>query len=71
MKTDIALKNEVIEVLLKTFGALETEKFISLIKSSNFDYTEWRKTLWNDKTIDEIHEMAVNLEKRNKGKVRV
>lgn len=28
----------------------------------NFDYTEWQKTLWKDKSIDEIHEMATKYE---------
>jgi len=63
MRTDIALKTEAIDLLLKTFGVLETERFISSIKSSNFDYTEWQKTLWNDKSIEELHNMAVEFEK--------
>ena len=43
---------------------LETEKFISLIKSDNFDYTEWHKNLWKDKSIEEIHSMATIYEKK-------
>jgi len=66
MRTDIALKTEVIDLLLKTFGVLETERFISSIKNSNFDYTEWQKTLWNDKSIEEIHNMAAEFEKNKK-----
>jgi hypothetical protein len=30
------------------------EKFITLIKQDKFDYTEWRKTLWEDKSLEEI-----------------
>jgi len=63
IRTDTALKTEAIDLLLKTFGVLETERFISSIKSSNFDYTEWQKTLWNDKSIEELHNMAVEFEK--------
>jgi len=29
----------------------------------NFDYTEWQKDLWKDKSIDEIHQMAIEFEK--------
>jgi len=65
--TDIALKTEAINLLIKTFGVLETERFISGIKSSNFDYTEWQKNLWNDKSVDEIHRMATEFE-MNRGK---
>jgi hypothetical protein len=62
MRTETVLKAEAIDLLLKTFGVLETERFITSIKSSNFDYTEWHKELWKDKTIDEIHKMAVEFE---------
>jgi len=34
-------------------------------KCNNFDYTEWHKNLWNDKTVEEIHNMATEFE-RNK-----
>jgi hypothetical protein len=64
MRTEIALKTDVIELLLKTFGVLETERFITSIKSNDFDYTEWRKYLWNERTIDEIHKMAVDFEQQ-------
>jgi hypothetical protein len=57
------LKVEAIDLLLKTFGVLETERFIATIKSNNFDYTEWRKYLWKDKSIEEIHRMATEFEK--------
>jgi hypothetical protein len=64
MRTETALKVEAINVLIKTFGVLETERFITSIKSSNFDYTEWHKDLWKDKTIEEIHTMAAEFENR-------
>jgi hypothetical protein len=60
--TETALKVEAIGVLIKTFGVLDTERFITSIKSNNFDYTEWHKQLWKDKTIEEIHAMAAELE---------
>jgi hypothetical protein len=63
-KNRSVLKVEAMNVLLKTFGVLETERFISSIKSNNFDYTEWRKDLWKDKSIEEIHEMATEFENK-------
>jgi hypothetical protein len=64
MMTETTLKVEAIDLLLKTFGVLETERFISSIKNNNFDYTEWQKSLWQDKTIDEIHAMAKEFENK-------
>ena len=63
MRTDTVIKIEAIDLLLKTFGVLETERFIASIKSNNFDYTEWQKDLWHNKSIDEVHQMAVEFEK--------
>jgi len=63
MRTETVLKVEAMDLLLRTFGALETERFISSIKNNNFDYTEWHKYLWKDKSIEEIHNMATKFEK--------
>ena len=63
MRTETALKIEAMELLLNTFGALDTEKFIAMIKNNDFDYTEWHKNLWKDKSIEEIHNMATKFEK--------
>jgi hypothetical protein len=60
--TETVLKAEAIDVLIKTFGVLDTERFITSIKSDNFDYTEWHKNLWKDKTIEEIHMLATEAE---------
>ena len=62
MRTDMAIRIEAMDLLLNTFGVLETERFITSIKNNNFDYTEWQKDLWKDKTIDEVHQMAVKFE---------
>jgi hypothetical protein len=64
MRTETVLKTEAIDLLLETFGVLDTERFITSIKSNNFDYTEWHRNLWKDKSINEIHDMAVKFEKK-------
>jgi hypothetical protein len=45
MRTETVLKAEAIDLLLKTFGVLEAERFITSIKDNNFDYTEWHRNL--------------------------
>jgi len=63
MRTEMVLKVEAMDLLLRTFGVLETERFISSIKNSNFDYTEWHKNIWKDKSIEEIHKIATEFKK--------
>ena len=62
MRTETVLKIEAIDVLIKALGVLDTERFITSIKSNNFDYTEWHTNLWKDKSIEEIHKMATEFE---------
>jgi hypothetical protein len=47
------------DVLIDKLGEVDAERFISMIKSDTFDYTEWQRNLWKDKSIDEIYAMAV------------
>ena len=58
MRTDNALRYEAMDILLRAFGMVDTERFIALIKRDTFDYTEWRRGLWNDMTIDEVYAEA-------------
>ena len=62
MRTETVLKIEAMDLLVRNLGVLETERFISCIKNNNFDYTEWHKTLWHDKSIEAIHTMATEFE---------
>ena len=62
MRTDIALQYEAMNLLLHAFGTVDAERFISLVKRDNFDYTEWRRGLWNDMTIDEVYTEAAAFE---------
>jgi hypothetical protein len=62
MRSDIVLRTEAMTVLLDVFGAIDAERFISMIKQDSFDYTEWQRDLWSGKSIDEIHAMATEFE---------
>jgi hypothetical protein len=63
MRTDNTVRVDAINILLTNLGELDTERFISMIKRDNFDYTEWRRGLFADKSIDEIHAMATEHER--------
>jgi len=62
MRTDTTLQHEAMNVLLQAFGAVDAERFISMVKRDTFDYTEWRRSLWNDMTINEIYAEAADFE---------
>jgi len=64
MKTDTEIRVEGISLLFKYMGNIEAERFISLIQREKFDYTKWRKRLFEGKTVREISAEAMEL--RNK-----
>ncbi|MDR2734072.1 MAG: hypothetical protein LBC99_05425 [Spirochaetota bacterium] len=53
--------------LIEKLGAVDAEIFLSIIKENAFDYTEWRQNnLWQNMSITEIFERAVQREKERK-----
>ena len=46
------------KLLREHLGSIETEIFISKVGRKGFDYTEWRESLWEDLTLDEVFEKA-------------
>ncbi|MCL2215620.1 MAG: hypothetical protein FWB91_01240 [Defluviitaleaceae bacterium] len=58
MRTDSVLRYEAMEALTHVLGEVDAERFISMIKRDTFDYTEWRRGLWRDMTIDEVYTEA-------------
>jgi hypothetical protein len=50
------------DALIAALGTVDTERFICMIKRDTFDYTEWQRGLWADKSIEEIHSMATENE---------
>jgi len=57
---DTVLKQSAVKCLIENFGAVQTERFISLIIKEPFDYTKWQKDLYNDMTADELFSAAAN-----------
>jgi len=64
MKTDNVVRLEAMEALIATLGVVDAERFISMVKRDTFDYTEWQRKLWSDKSIEEIHALAMEHEKK-------
>lgn len=58
MSTESEIKEKGMKALLKELGELDTEIFIKMVSREPFDYTEWHKDLWSDKTVDQISREA-------------
>ena len=65
MITDEQLKIEGLKVLTEALGDVQTEKFIALIMRSPFDYTQWQKKLWAERSVEDISNAAMELRKSN------
>jgi len=55
MLTDTVLRRKGLDALTQSLGILDSERFISLILSEPFDYTEWQKDLYGDMSLDEFY----------------
>jgi hypothetical protein len=58
MMTDTALKDSGMKLLTERFGLIDAERFISLIIREPFDYTEWRRGLFQGMSVREISSAA-------------
>lgn len=58
--TDTELKLRGIEALIAALGVVQAERFVSLILREPFDYTQWQRDLWPDKSLEEISRLAMD-----------
>jgi hypothetical protein len=58
IKSENALRNAGMKLLVEGLGTINAERFIHCVKSDHFDYTEWQRDLWKGKSIEEIHRAA-------------
>ena len=63
--TDTEIKLKGMEALTAALGEVHAERFVTLVMREPFDYTEWQKKLWHDKSVEDISKMAMS---RRKGK---
>lgn len=60
MRSDTLIKHEGFKAVFEKLDIVEAERFIALLKRDNFDYTKWRKDLWEDLTVEELSKKAMN-----------
>jgi hypothetical protein len=59
MLTDTELKTAGFRALVAALGDVQAEKFIALLQREPFDYTQWQRTLWPDRDVEEISQTAM------------
>ena len=65
MITDTEIKAKGFKLLAEYLGDIEAERFVALIQREPFDYTQWRKVLGDERSIEEISEEAMALRKKD------
>lgn len=60
MRPDALIKKDGFEAIFEKLDIVEAERFIALLKRENFDYTKWRKNLWENMTVEELALKAMN-----------
>jgi hypothetical protein len=68
MRSDSEIKSNGFRILFSQMDNIEAEKFISLIKRDNFDYTKWRQDLFEELSIEEISSKAMDFVNKFRGK---
>jgi len=61
MRTDTEVRTQGLRALVDALGAVEAERFITLVLREPFDYTNWQRHLWPDQSVDEISRAATEL----------
>lgn len=59
MKNDSKIIEEGMKILLQYMSKEDIERFITLIKADDFDYTEWRKNLPKFDNVQELSKAAM------------
>lgn len=57
--SNTVLANDIMNCIVKNFGIVKAESFITYIQSEPMDYTKWAKTAFDDINIDEYGDAAV------------
>ncbi len=58
MKSDTMIKKEGFKALKEKLDLVEFERFIVIINREKFDYTKWRKNLFEDFSLEELESKA-------------
>lgn len=60
---EAVLQQSAMQCLVKNFGTVDAERFISIIIREKFDYTEWQKDLFVEMSVEELSKLAMEYKK--------
>ena len=63
MITDTELRIEGMNALLNALGEVQAERSMTLIIREPFDYTKWQRTPWQDRSVRDISQAAMEYRK--------
>jgi hypothetical protein len=64
MSTDTEVRIRGLRALVAALGTVDAERFIALVLREPFDYTQWQRPLWTEKSVDEISQAAMVMRRR-------
>lgn len=59
--TDSEIRSKGAAALVESLGAVEAARFVTLILREPFDYTQWRKSLFEGRSVEDISAAAARL----------
>jgi hypothetical protein len=65
MKTDTEIRSDGVKALTDSLGEVQAERFVSLMLREPFDYTLWQKSLFPEKSIQEISKAAMEFRRKS------
>ncbi|MGN0604526.1 MAG: hypothetical protein ACI4I2_11170 [Oscillospiraceae bacterium] len=65
MRNTTVIMNDAMNCLIRNLGIVETEVFISNLIREPFDYTKWQHEKFDDATLDDFCNQAVEYCKNN------
>jgi len=65
MKTDNEIRLEGFNFLVKNMSSVDAERYIAILQTDKFDYTQWRTNLFNGLSAREISRMAMQSHQKN------
>jgi hypothetical protein len=63
--TDTEIKVRGLKALADALGHVEAERFITLLMREPFDYTEWQRSLWPERGVEDISKAAMEFRLKN------
>ena len=67
MRTNAVVKKVGMDALVAALGYVDAERFIVMINSEPFDYTEWQTNLFEELSLEELGEKAMEFYNSHNG----